>query len=200
MQPITQDRASKSKHHWLYPSSNLSTSPWQHNCQPCNAVDSSRMATRFFVGIHFQVRTICTPRESVNVLKTGANRLWSSWKVAWSKHVSMIRAWSSPDSNKVTNDDSLGDWRAAQGIWRSWHLFLSSSSIVLKGVLCSFLFSFSKRSKYKPNLKVTFLNNLLNHQFLHSWREMKYWHADVQLYNSVKHGYTGMYIPMQKTI
>ena len=112
----------------------------------------------------------------------------------------MIRAWSSPDSNKVTNDDSLGDWRAAQGIWRSWHLFLSSSSIVLKGVLCSFLFSFSKRSKYKPNLKVTFLNNLLNHQFLHSWREMKYWHADVQLYNYVKHGYTGLYIHMQKSI
>ena len=116
------------------------------------------------------------------------------------KPVSMIRAWSSPDSNKVTNDDSLGDWRAAQGIQRSWHLFPSSSSIVLKGVLYSFLFSFSKRSKYKSNLMVIFLNSLLSHQFLRGWRKMKYWHADVQLYNSVKHGYTGMYIPMQKTI
>ena len=29
---------------------------------------------------------------------------------------------------------------------------------------------------------------------------MKYWHADVQLYNSVKHGYTGLYIHMQKSI
>ena len=27
---------------------------------------------------------------------------------------------------------------------------------------------------------------------------MKYWHADVQLYNYVKHGYTGLYIHMQK--
>ena len=27
--------------------------------------------------------------------------------------VSMTRAWSSADSNKVTNDDSFGDWRAA---------------------------------------------------------------------------------------
>jgi hypothetical protein len=29
---------------------------------------------------------------------------------------------------------------------------------------------------------------------------MKYWHADVQFCNSVKHGYTGLYIHMQKSI
>ena len=93
---------------------------------------------QFFAGIHFQVRTICTQEKGVNELKKESNSLWSSWKVAWSKPVSAIRAWSSPDSNKVTNDGSFRDCRVAWGIWQSWHFFPSSSSIVLKGVLCSF--------------------------------------------------------------
>ena len=29
---------------------------------------------------------------------------------------------------------------------------------------------------------------------------MKYWHADLQFYNSVKHEYTGLYIHRQKSI
>ena len=138
MQPITQGRASNSKHHWLYPSSTLSTSPQQHNCKPCNAINRLRMATRFVARINFQVRTICTPGEGSKCIENRGNRLWCSWKVVWSKYVSMIRAWSSPDSNMVTNNVFFGDWKAAWGIWWSQCLFPSSSSIVLKGEFAPF--------------------------------------------------------------
>ena len=42
--------------------------------------------------------------------------------------------------------------------------------------------------------------NLLYDHFLHSWRAMKYWYADLQFCNSIKLGYAWLNIHMQKSI
>ena len=126
--------------------------------KPSNLLAAWGKPPDFLLGIPSEWIPYSPHEKGVNPLKTGANRLWNSWKVEWSKHMSEIRACKSSDSNKVGNDDSFDIKCLGEGNQQSWLLFLPSS-IILKGELCSFFCSLGE-VKAKLYLRWCFCNKI----------------------------------------